>query len=66
MKNQKGESLHIFFFLFRDAPVEYGGSQGRGPVGATDTSLHHSHSNAGSDPHLRPTAAHGNARSPTH
>ena len=47
----------IFFFLgggrlFRAAPVAYGGSQARGPSGVVATSLHHSHSNTGSEPHL--------------
>ena len=32
----------------------YGGSQARGQIGAMAASLHHSHSNAGSTPHLRP------------
>ena len=34
---------------FRAAPMAYGGSQARGPV------LHHSHTNVGSEPRLRPT-----------
>ena len=29
--------------------------QARGRIGAVATGLHHSHSNAGSEPHLRPT-----------
>ena len=47
-----------FFFLFaisRAAPAAYGGSQAKGPIGAVATSLHLSHSNAGSKPSLRPT-----------
>ena len=32
-----------------------GGSQARCPIRATAAGLHHSHSNAGSEPHLRPT-----------
>ena len=49
-----------FFFcccccLFRAAPVAYGGSQARGQIGAIAAGLHHSHSNAGSQPCLRPT-----------
>ena len=36
------------FLLFRATPMAYGGSQARGPA----ASLHHSHSNAGSEPHL--------------
>jgi len=31
------------------------GSQARGPIGTVDASLCHSHSNAGSEPHLQPT-----------
>ena len=43
------------FCLFRAAPVAYGGSQARGPIRATAASLHHSHNNARSEPHLLPT-----------
>ena len=32
-----------------------GGSQARGQIGATAAGLHHSHSNVGSEPRLRPT-----------
>ena len=49
----------FFFFLFAvswAAPASYGGSQARGPVGAVAASLHQSHSNAGSEPRLRPTS----------
>ena len=46
----------FFFFLFLLAtPVAYGGSQARGRIGAVDTSLRPSHSNAGSEPRLQPT-----------
>ena len=41
------------FLLFRAVPVAYGGSQARGPVGAAAARLHHSHSIAGSELHLR-------------
>ena len=48
-----------FFFLFfgfsSAALMAYGGSQARGRIGAVATSLHQSHSNAGSEPHLQPT-----------
>ena len=37
------------------APAAYGGSQARGLIGAVATGLHHSHSNAGSEPRLQPT-----------
>ena len=39
--------------LFRAAPAACGGSQARGPIGATAAGLHQSHSNARSDPCLR-------------
>ena len=42
-------------FPFRTTSVAYGGSQVRGPIGATAAGLCHSHSSAGSDPHLQPT-----------
>ena len=45
----------VGFCLFRAAPTAYGSSQPRGPIGAIVTGLHHSHSNAGSQPCLRPT-----------
>ena len=41
--------------LFRAAPTAYVGSQARGPIGAVAAGLHHSHSNTGSQPRLRPT-----------
>ena len=43
----------FFFFLFRAVAMAYGGSQARGLIGAAATGLHHSHSNAGSKPHLQ-------------
>ena len=46
----------FFFLLFRATPMAYGGgSQTRGPIGTTAASLHHSLSNAGSEPRLPPT-----------
>ena len=45
----------FFFFFFRAMPVAYGNSQARGRIRATATGLHRSHSNSGSEPHLRPT-----------
>jgi len=42
-------------FLFRAEPVADGGSQARGQIEAAAASVHHSHSNAGSKPHLQPT-----------
>ena len=50
--------LLFFFCLFAiswAAPVAYGGSQTRGPIGAVAASLHQSHSNLGSEPPLQPT-----------
>ena len=43
------------FLLFRATPAANGGSRVRGPVEATAASLHHSHSNAGSELRLWPT-----------
>ena len=37
------------------APAAYGGSQARGLIGAVATGLHQSHSNKGSELHLKPT-----------
>ena len=48
-------SFLLFFWLFRATPVAYGGSQTRGPIGAIAASLHHSHSNTGSELRLAPT-----------
>ena len=45
----------FFFLLIRVAPAAYGGSQARGPIGATATGLHHSHSNTRSELCLPPT-----------
>ena len=48
--------LFFFFLVFsRAAPVAYGGSHARGLIRAVATSLSHSHSKEGSEPHLRPT-----------
>ena len=44
--------LFYFALFFRTAPVAYRGSQARSPIGAIATSLHHSHSNTGSEPRL--------------
>ena len=48
--------LFLFFFilLFRDTPKACGSSQARGRSGAAVVGLHHSHSKAGSEPHLQP------------
>ena len=47
--------LFFLFLFFRAAPVAHGGSQARGQIEATAASLHHSHSNAGSELCLRTT-----------
>jgi len=57
------EATGIYFILFYfgpfaiswAAPAAYGGSQARGRIGAVVTGLRQSHSNAGSEPRLRPT-----------
>ena len=44
------------FLLFRDPPSAYGNSQPRGQINwIVSAGLHHSHSNMGSEPSLRPT-----------
>ena len=46
----------MFWFLSsRAAPGAYGGSQARGQILAIAAGLHHSHSNAESEPRLQPT-----------
>jgi len=53
-KEFKYPKISFFLFLFRAAPMECGGSQARGPIGATAASPHHS--NIRSELHLRPTS----------
>ena len=49
-------SFFLAFLPFSWAdPAAYGGSQAMGQIGAVATSLHQSHSNAGSEPPLQPT-----------
>ena len=48
-------SFIFIFFLFRAAPATYGDSQAKGQIGAIAAGLHHSHSDTGSELHLRPT-----------
>ena len=54
----KVKTVNTFFFLdlFRATPKAYGSSQAMGQIGAVAAGLCHSHSNAGSEPHLQPTA----------
>ena len=60
--------IHNFFFpLFRAAPAVHGGCQARGPISAEVDGLHHSQSNAGSEPRsVTYTTTHGNTGSSTH
>ena len=58
----QGSQLITLFYLFvclvsffRATPVAHGGSQARGWIRAAAASLHHSHSNVGSQPCLRLT-----------
>ena len=47
--------LFIYFFcLLRASPVAYGSSGAKDPIGAVAAGVHHSHSNATSEPYLRP------------
>ena len=62
MAKKKKKKLHttilrilIYIWLFRAALLAYGGSQARGVVRAAAAGLCHSHSNARSELHLRPT-----------
>ena len=45
----------VFLLFLWAALAAYGGSQARGRIGAVATGLRQSHSNAGSEPRLRPT-----------
>ena len=45
----------LFVYFFRAVYAAYGSSQARGQIGAIAAGLHHSHSNAGSEPRLQPT-----------
>ena len=52
------DAFVLFFcccLVFRAAPVAYGSSPARGRIRATGATLRHSHTKAGSKPHLRPT-----------
>ena len=51
----KSDFLFLFFFFFRAAHAAYRSSHARGRIRAATASLHHSHSNWGSELHLRPT-----------
>ena len=47
--------LSFAFCAFRASPVTYGGSQAKGLIRAVAAGLRQSHSNAISEPRLRPT-----------
>ena len=47
-------SCFVFYCLFWAVPKAYGSSQARGSIGAAASGLHHSRSNARSEPHLWP------------
>ena len=47
-------SLYMYLCLFRDTPEAYRSSQAGGGIRAVAASLSHSHSNEGSELHLRP------------
>ena len=49
------KKFFFFFSLFGAAPMAYGDSQARGPIGGVTAGLCHSHSNSRSEPCLRPT-----------
>ena len=46
--------LFVFLPFLGPLPEAYGSSQAGGPIGAVATGLRQSHSNAGSELHLRP------------
>ena len=51
----RGEISFLCFCLLRAAPVAHGGSQAKGIIRAAAAGLRQSHSNARSEPCLRPT-----------
>ena len=55
LKNRIIVFYFILFCRFRATYTAYGGSQARGQIRAVAAGLHHSHNNAGSEPHPRPT-----------
>ena len=42
----------LVFYVFKAANTSYEGSQAKGQIGATAVGLHHTQSNAGSEPRL--------------
>ena len=47
-------TFYYYYFLMA-TPSAYGSCQARGGIGAAGAGLHHSHSNARSEPRLQPT-----------
>ena len=59
-------NYYLFIFRFLGlASAVYRSSLARGRIRATTASLHHSHSNVGSELHLQLQHSHGNGGSPT-
>ena len=56
LRGKKKFFFLVFLFFFRAIPMVYGGSQDRAPIRDVAASLHQSHSNVGSEPHLQPTS----------
>ena len=52
MKIELIDVLLLLLLLFRATPVAHGRSWARGQKGAVAAGLHHSHSDARSEPHL--------------
>ena len=48
------KKIFFYFLLLKAASAAYGSSQARGQTGAVAASLHHSHSNMGSESRLQP------------
>ena len=59
VKKENKLNLDLFIYLltliFRASPAAYGSSQAKGQIVPAAVCPCHSHSNAGSEPHLRPT-----------
>ena len=57
LRNELRRTFYLFVFwpFLGPLPAAYGGSQARGRIGAVAAGLRQSHSNAGSEPRLRPT-----------
>jgi len=62
----KQRKYSFFFFFFKATPAAYVSSWPKSQIGATAASLHHSPSNARSEPHLQPVLHVSEARDRTH